>query len=134
MGWNRRRGNKHNNRITWLDGHKFQSLMERQRYVQLCLLSDSGAIRDLKVHPEFEIIPAYPRPGEPTRSGERQIPITIYEADFAYVETDTGYLIIEDVKGQVLPVFQLKRKLFELQYVIDDYPKVQFRLITQKEL
>jgi len=42
-----------------------------------------------------------------------------YEADFEYIDSETGRRVIEDVKGVQTAVFKLKRKLVEYQYKIE---------------
>lgn len=132
MGWGKRSwGKKFNNKKTVIDGHEFDSLMEAARYRQLKLLLHSGDIRGLKLQPPFTIVQDYQRPGESTKSGLRKIPKTEFVADFRYIEAETGYEIIEDVKGHKTAEFNLKRKLFEIQYIVENYPHIQFRLITK---
>ena len=98
---------KYHNTKTEVDGIVFDSRMEARRYVQLKEMLEAGDIYDLRLQPEFELIPAY------TRNGKR-IRKTVYRADFSYIKRGGG-AVIEDVKGVETEAFKLKRKLFEYQ-------------------
>jgi hypothetical protein len=99
------------NKKTTVDGHVFDSLKEVKRYEELCLLAWTGEIRELTVHPTFELIPKFTI----EVSGKKKaIRATTYTADFSYVD-HTGKIIVEDVKaknGFQAPVFKIKCKLF----------------------
>lgn len=97
---------KYHNTKTEIDGIVFDSRMEARRYVQLKEMLEAGEIYDLRLQPEYELIPAY------TRNGKR-IRKTVYRADFSYIKD--GEVVVEDVKGVETEAFKLKRKLFEYQ-------------------
>jgi hypothetical protein len=103
------RRSKYGNRKVKYDGYTFDSLAERDRYIQLRFMEQEGEITALCVHPRYELIAAYEK-------NERKIRAAHYEADFEYRSNDDGTLIIEDVKGVQTAVFKLKRKLFESMY------------------
>lgn len=111
---------KYGNRRTTVDGWTFDSKAEADRYRELKLLQASGAIRNLEVHPRFEIIPAF-RAGDGTNHRA-----TFYEADFQYHEWhgDHFWIVVEDVKGVQTEAFKIKRKLF-----LREYPYRDFRII-----
>jgi hypothetical protein len=118
---------KYGNRKTVIDGITFDSKAEAERYLELCVLLSAGYISKLKVHPSFEIIPAYKRWDE-NKQKMVTIRATHYEADFWYAEMHDGTFIkwiTEDVKGVKTPVYQIKRKLFEQRY-----PEYNFREIA----
>lgn len=98
---------KYGNRKTVVDGIRFDSKLEAQRYGELKLMEKAGKIRDLKLQPSFELIPAFRKNGITYRA-------IIYKADFSY--TLNGKTVIEDTKGYKTDVYILKKKLFEFRY------------------
>lgn len=86
------------------DGITFDSKVEHRRYEQLKLLQAAGEIRELEVHPRFELVPAFT-----DFNGKKHRRVT-YVADFAYLD-DRGRRVVEDVKGARTRVFNLKYKL-----------------------
>ena len=104
------RRNKYNARKTVVDGIKFDSAKEANRYSQLLLLLRSNKIGYLERQPEF-IIHAH---------GGKQV--AKYKADFRYVDNDNGKTVVEDVKSKFtagLRVYRLKKKLVEAEYGIE---------------
>lgn len=99
------RNGKYNNRHCEVDGEKFDSKAELDRWLNLRLLVRAKQIRDLRRQVEYVLIPAQKRP-----SGGVERACS-YFADFVYVDVRTGATIVEDVKGAVTPEFRLKRKL-----------------------
>lgn len=91
---------KYHNRKTIIDGIPFDSAKEGQRYLELKMLQRAGKIRDLSMQVEFELIPK--------QAGERACK---YKADFVYHMTDTGKMVVEDVKGKRTREYIIKRKL-----------------------
>lgn len=87
-----------NNKVT-VDGIKFDSGREANRYRQLWMMSQANAISDLKLQVPFVC----------TVAGKK---ICTYYADFTY-RTAAGELVVEDVKGMRTPVYRLKKKLVE---------------------
>lgn len=99
------------NKKTTVDGHVFDSLKESKRYQELRLLEQAKEIRELVVHPTFELVPGFKIDVNGKKKAIRAI---TYTADFSYVDR-TGKIIVEDVKaknGFRAPIFNLKRKLF----------------------
>jgi len=111
---------KYGNRKVQADGYTFDSKAEHNRYIELQLLLENGYIKDLKVHPVFELQKPFK-----DRSGKRWRAIT-YEADFAYIDCFDGKEVptVEDVKGAETAVFKLKRKLFLFRY-----PDIEFVVV-----
>lgn len=70
----------------------FDSISEKDRYLELIIMERAGTISNLRCHPEYELIPTQRIPGKPTLRRHR------YTADFEYVRD--GELIIEDVKSE----------------------------------
>ena len=102
---------KYRNIKTIVDGIKFDSKREAQRYGELKLLVKAGLITDLKLQPKFELIPKH--------NGNRAL---AYIADFSYAED--GKKIVEDVKGMETKEFKIKKKLFEYFY-----PDLELRIV-----
>ena len=107
---------------TEVNGIKFASRLESERYKQLKLLESAGAISDLKLQVEFQIFKGYINPdtGEKTRS-------TTYVADFSYTDIENHSQVVEDTKGVETPDFRLKWKLVQSQY-----PEYVFRKVTRE--
>lgn len=51
-----RRSNKYHARPVALDGYRFASQKEAQRYTTLCLLQRCGKVREFLVHPSYPLI------------------------------------------------------------------------------
>lgn len=102
---------KFGNSKTVVDGIRFDSKLEAERYRELRLLEKAGAIKELELQPKFRLLPTFRKNGKTYRG------IT-YIADFAYYDKDERY-IVEDVKGYKTKEYQIKRKLFE--YIFPDY-------------
>ena len=107
---------KYNARKVKLDGYTFDSKAEARRYEYLKLLCRAGEIRDLKVHPRYQLLDPF------TCKGVKYRGIS-YIADFEY--TENNRLIVEDVKGVKTNVFRLKEKLFMNRYG----DKLEFRIV-----
>jgi hypothetical protein len=112
--------NKYKNRKTRTsDGILHDSTLEAQRWCELKLLERAGKIKDLKRQVEYELIPAqyesYDRWGKNGRrlqDGLRLVERSVcYVADFVYVDTETGEVIVEDAKGVKTKDYIIKRKL-----------------------
>lgn len=96
---------KYANVVCEVDGIKFDSKAERDRWLNLQLLVKAKQISDLQRQVEYVLIPAQKRP---SGGVER---LCAYRADFVYVDVKTGKTVVEDVKGAVTPEFRIKRKL-----------------------
>ena len=116
---------KYHNKKTVLDGIKFDSKLEAERYTQLKMMERAGVIRDLELQPEYELIPSFKKDGKTWRR-------TVYKADFRYILAEDDSYIIEDVKGStsvITDVFRLKQKLFEYKY-----PDYTISIVTSKDI
>ena len=116
---------KYHNKKTFIDGIKFDSKLEAERYAQLKILERAGVIRDLELQPSFELIPSFRKNGKTWRR-------TLYKADFRYILSENDKTIIEDVKGSasvITDVFRLKQKLFEYRY-----PELTIKIVTRKDM
>jgi hypothetical protein len=103
-----RRTRKFGNEPTTVDGQRFASKAEAQRYQWLKLAVAAGEIADLECQPRF-----------PMRV-EGQL-ICTYVADFRYREVRTGRVVVEDVKSAPTrtPVYRLKAKLLKALHGIE---------------
>jgi len=98
--------NKYRNTKVEINGIKFDSIKEGERYHELYLLQKAGEISDLRLQEEFVLQNAYRSP----ENGEKKRAIK-YLADFTYEVN--GERIIEDAKGVKTPVYQIKKKMME---------------------
>lgn len=85
-----------------LDGIRFDSTAEANRFALLKQLERVGHISELRLQPHYELH---------APSGEV---IGRYVADFEYVEN--GETVTEDVKGVSTDLFKWKRRHFEAEY------------------
>lgn len=116
---------KYHNKKTVIDGIKFDSKLEAERYTQLKMMERAGVIRNLELQPEYELIPSFRKNGKTWRK-------TAYKADFRYILVENDITIIEDVKGStavITDVFRLKQKLFEYKY-----PELTIKIVTRKDM
>lgn len=99
---------KFNNVKTEVDGLRFDSKKEAQRYVQLRLRERIGEIVSLEIQPRFRL----------EVNGQK---VCEYRADFRYTEQATGRVVVEDVKGgpTATPVYRLKKKLVKALHGIE---------------
>lgn len=113
----RNRRSKYGNKKVVVNGLKFDSKKEAQRYSYLLMLKNAGTITELELQKEFEIIPAqyetfarYGKNGKRLKDGRRCLERPVkYIADFVYRKD--GELIVEDTKGMLTPDYVIKRKL-----------------------
>ncbi len=89
------------------DSYAFDSQKEAKYFTQLLTLLKAGVISDLKLQPEFEIIPT-------TKWNGKTLCKIKYVADFQYKKDDVVFVV--DVKGFKTDVYNLKKRLFLLQY------------------
>lgn len=89
--------NKFRNIIVEIDGIKFRSKLEGNRYLQLKLMKASGFVQDFKIQVEF-------------RLEHNGILITRYKADFVVTYAD-GTVTVEDTKGVETEAFVIKKNL-----------------------
>ena len=100
------RRSKYGNKKVVLDGIKFDSQHEAERYAELKVMQKAGRIKDLKLQVKFELQPAY------LNTEGKRVRAIRYIADFTYVQDDK--LVIEDAKSPATrknKVYMLKRKM-----------------------
>tara|TARA_A100000171_G_C2110800_1_gene134928 strand:- start:560 stop:937 length:378 start_codon:yes stop_codon:yes gene_type:complete len=102
---------KYGNKKVTVDGIKFDSRWESQRYLYLKSLERAGTVKDLELQVKFPIV----------INGEK---ICSYIADFRYKrqnQQDEWYDIVEDAKGFETPEFKLKKKLMKAVHGVEIY-------------
>lgn len=102
--------NKYFNKKVMLDGIKFDSRKEADRYLDLKLFNKLGLIKELELQKVFVLQPKYIN-----NNGEHIRAIT-YKCDFFYYDNKKEQYIVEDTKGFKTDVYKLKKKLFEYVY------------------
>lgn len=113
MKWNYY--NKYKSHKTSANGVIFDSKKEYNRYIELTLLSRSGAIKGLKRQVKFELIPAQYEPDiinsrGKVKKGKLIERAVSYIADFVYTD-ENGKMVVEDTKGFRTKDYIIKRKL-----------------------
>ena len=97
---------KYGNKPCMINGVRFDSLKEGNRFRELSILLRAGEITDLRLQPEFTLIEAWMDTEGNKHNAMR------YRADFSYRRN--GELIIEDVKSEATRrnrVYINKRKM-----------------------
>lgn len=102
---------KYRNKPFFVDGIRFASQREGNRYLELKLLLRAGKIAGLAMQPSFKF-----KLGEEYLKHDSGRPIT-YRADFYYIEN--GREVVEDVKGVRTDVYKIKRALMRLFHGIE---------------
>ena len=102
---------KYRNEKVYLDGIKFDSNRECQRYIELKTMQKAGLIKDLELQKRFVLQEGYVMQGKKIR------PIT-YVADFVYFDIENQKTVVEDAKGMRTDVYKMKKKMFEYRYQI----------------
>lgn len=95
---------KYRNKIVVVDGIKFDSIKESERYIELKLLAKIGDISNLELQPMFSLY-------------LNKKFICKYSADFKYKDKRKE-VVIEDVKSpttRINPAYRLKKKMTEAQ-------------------
>lgn len=101
--------NKYKNKKVIYDGITFDSIKEKNRYIELKLLERAGLIKDLKLQYEFELQPAFILYNKKIRK-------ISYIADFYYFDNKLNDYVVEDTKGMRTDVYKIKKKMFEFKY------------------
>lgn len=107
------RRNKYGARKVVVDGVKFDSQREANRWRDLKWLETGGIIRDLERQVTYELAPAVNLHGETRKKAALR-----YVADFRYRDS-MGAVIVEDAKGFESPVSRIKRHLMKSVHGID---------------
>ena len=113
--------NKYGNKKVTIDGEVFDSKREATRYKELKLLERCGAISDLRRQVTYELIPTQRekstrvytkgrKKGQPIEGKVIEKAVT-YTADFTYIDSATGTVVVEDAKGMRTRDYILRRKM-----------------------
>jgi hypothetical protein len=111
---------KYLNKVTEVDGIKFDSKKEAGYYLYLKQREEHGEISNLRTQVPFEIVPAvYGERIKHLKTKDKTERYCIqkashYVADFVYIVTATGKQEVIDVKSYITrkqPVYRLKKKL-----------------------
>ena len=111
----------HNEPVT-VDGVKFDSRGESQRFAFLKLLERAGEIKNLQYHKKFELIPQITREEIVHLKTKNKVVTRVaqsaryYEADFTYTIVATNEEVVEDFKGLETELFKFKAALFFYKY------------------
>lgn len=108
---------KYKAKKTEVDGIKFMSEAEANRYVDLKRLQRAGHIKHLSLQPRFMLQEGFVN----VHTGKKERMIE-YVADFMYLENNV--IIVEDCKGFKTSDYKIKRKLFIHQYQ-DKYKHIE---------
>ena len=101
---------KYHSTPTEVNGIRFDSKREANRWAELRILERAGKIQKLKRQVKYLLIPSQYRDG---KCIERE---ASYIADFVYIKD--GHLVVEDCKGFRTPEYKIKRKLMLQLYDI----------------
>lgn len=96
---------KFKNKVSEINGIKFDSKKEGRRYLELLDKFKSGEISDLRLQTQFTLIEGFKTPAGENVKPER------YIADFTYFEN--GEFVVEDVKSDFTrkkDVYRIKKK------------------------
>jgi hypothetical protein len=100
---------KYGNKKTVVNGIKFDSKWEAERYLYIKSLERAGRVKDLELQVRYNLI-------------VNDQKICAYIADFRYKREDKDgewHEIVEDAKGVETPEFKLKKKLMKACLGID---------------
>jgi hypothetical protein len=107
--------NKYGNRKVVVDGVKFDSTKEANRFCELKLMQRGGVISRLQLQPVFVILDkGVDWEGKAIRGIK-------YKADFMYHDNEDRVMVVEDVKGYKTDVYTMKKKMF-----LSRYPEYKF--------
>jgi hypothetical protein len=100
--------NKYHNKWVEVDGIKFPSIKEAERWKTLRLMERAGDIVGLNRQVKIELVPK-----------SNLFRAVYYVADFVYFDKRTGKTVYEDVKGVRTDVYKLKKKLLYWRHGIE---------------
>ena len=103
---------KYHSKKVIYDEIKFDSIKEKNRYIELKILEKAGLIKDIELQPKFLLI-------DTIRYNFKTYPKTYYIADFRYYDKRLKKYIVEDVKSKITAkdkVYRLKIKLLLSKY------------------
>jgi hypothetical protein len=99
--------NKYRNIPTIIDGIKFASKKEAQRYKDLILMQKAGIVKSIELQKPYDL-------NDYAETKREQVK---YICDF-FVKWKDGRETVEDTKGYRTQTYKLKKKFFETRYRI----------------
>ena len=99
---------KYHNKWVEVDGIKFPSIKEAERWKTLRLMERAGEIVGLKRQLRIELVPK-----------TKLYRAVSYVADFVYFDKRAGKTVYEDVKGMKTEVYKIKKKLLYWRHGIE---------------
>lgn len=102
---------KYHNKKIEIDGEKFDSKHEYNRWVELKYMERAGLIYGLQRQVRFTVVPDIYKDGKVVQR------MASYIADFVYQRG--GETIVEDAKGVKTDVYKLKKKLMRWEHGIE---------------
>ncbi|MES2395060.1 MAG: DUF1064 domain-containing protein [Bacteroidota bacterium] len=107
---------KYKNKKVEIDGYKFDSIKEGNKYIELKNLKVGGIVKDFTVHPKFSIIEAFEKDGVKHRVRYYIADFDVYYADGMREIIDIKPYIKKTGKYFLTAVFLIKARLFDLKY------------------
>ncbi len=101
-----KRSGKFNARKTTVTGILFDSKLEANRYIFLKEQERKGNIKDLEMQQPYDI-------------EINGMHVCKYVSDFCYTNNISGLFVVEDAKGNLTPIYKLKKKLMKAVLGID---------------
>lgn len=98
---------KYSAKEAWLDGERFPSIKERDRYAALLLEQKAGLISGLERQPVFALM---------ALGGGI---VGTYKGDFRYLKKGDTVPTVEDSKGFKTPIYRRNKRHMKAQYGID---------------
>lgn len=115
-GYRAKNRSKYGSKRVVIDGQKFDSQKEADRWQELKWMERAGMISGLERQVHFQLTPAVygpdiigPRGGR--KKGKVILEKSEYIADFCYTDNETEKYIVEDVKGYKTAEYILKKKM-----------------------
>ena len=114
--------NKYRNKITYINGMKFDSKKEAMHYLILRDRLEKGEIENLRMQVSYELLPSvYEEQIVHLKTKDKKVRKCVqravtYIADFVYYDKKANKEIIVDVKGGkagITKEFLLKKKMFK---------------------
>ena len=94
---------------------RFDSKGESERYTFLKYMQSIGRIKDLRLQVPYELTP------KSRDAAGKAIRAMNYKADFVYIDTKTGFEVVEDFKGKRTQDYINKSKIMKEKYDIEVY-------------
>ena len=113
---------KYKNKKIIYDGITFDSIKEKNRYIELKILEKAELIKELEMQPKFLLI-------DTIRYKGKTYPKTYYIADFRYYDNHLKKYIVEDVKSKITAKDKTYR--LKIKMLLSKYPDINFEEIMR---